>query len=213
MKFLIVDTWNGEGYSDSSASVMNFSDVIEASNHARKEATQSCQYMEEHDYDGLYMGKVVPSFYMNKENTHDMAWTYSDGEDAGAVHFTPFDDSTLAVMINPCVNEYEVITDQEELDSMEALIKSSSFEIKQDDAEVYGQCHHGIGNDGGDIILLSREMLMPTECCTPEHHLEFDMDGKTDGVEYETWKCKQCNKQYNVPMQIVRDFDNITELK
>lgn len=33
-----------------------------------------------------------------------------------------------------------------------------------------------------------------------------------DGVEYELWQDPQTKKVYNVPIEIVRDWDNITEL-
>ena len=48
-------------------------------------------------------------------------------------------------------------------------------------------------------------------CC--KYGLEFDMDGDTDGVEYETWKCADCKSTYNVPIEIVRNFDDITIIK
>ena len=43
-------------------------------------------------------------------------------------------------------------------------------------------------------------------CCTCEN-LEFLEGG--DGVEWERWKCKICHLEYVVPIEIVRDFNDI----
>ena len=41
--------------------------------------------------------------------------------------------------------------------------------------------------------------------------LEWEHGG--DGVEYEFWKDPATDKLYNVPIEIVRDFDNMEEVK
>ena len=44
-------------------------------------------------------------------------------------------------------------------------------------------------------------------CCTPKN-LEFDESG--DGVEWEQWKCTKCFCKYVVPIEIIRDFDEMS---
>ena len=41
--------------------------------------------------------------------------------------------------------------------------------------------------------------------------LEYDADGETDGISYETWVSPE-GKQYKVPIEIVRDFDSMEEI-
>ena len=49
--------------------------------------------------------------------------------------------------------------------------------------------------------------------CCDKQDLEFNIDGRTDGLSYETWTCANCETHYTVPIEIVRDWDNIEKLK
>ena len=43
-------------------------------------------------------------------------------------------------------------------------------------------------------------------CCT-KNNLDFYDNG--DGVQWEMWKCKVCHLYYIVPIEIVRNFNDI----
>ena len=49
----------------------------------------------------------------------------------------------------------------------------------------------------------------PTPCCDKQD-LKFGYEG--DGVEWEQWTCANCETHYTVPIEIVRDWDNIEEI-
>ena len=55
------------------------------------------------------------------------------------------------------------------------------------------------------------EDIADTPCCDKQD-LEFNIDGRTDGLSYETWTCANCVTHYTVPIEIVRDWDNIQEI-
>lgn len=42
------------------------------------------------------------------------------------------------------------------------------------------------------------------------HYLEY-VDG--NGIDWETWSCTQCKRVFEVPIEIVRNFDEAVELE
>ena len=48
----------------------------------------------------------------------------------------------------------------------------------------------------------------PANTCCTSKNLEFDEGG--DGVEWEQWKCTKCFCKYVVPIEIIRDFDEMS---
>ena len=42
--------------------------------------------------------------------------------------------------------------------------------------------------------------------------LEYDYEFEQDGVDSETWRDPITQKKYYVPIEIVRDFDNLEEI-
>jgi len=66
---------------------------------------------------------------------------------------------------------------------------------------------------GDEWYHISAEEIESNKCCDDVRNLEYDDDGYTDGVEIETWKCTKCQKTYRVPIEIVRDFDEMYETK
>ena len=51
-----------------------------------------------------------------------------------------------------------------------------------------------------------------TKCPKGKAHCNMEY-GDGDGVEYEIWSCTQCNQSYEVPIEIVRNFDEAVELE
>lgn len=65
-----------------------------------------------------------------------------------------------------------------------------------------------------DMEQLQKDVVMFIEGYNKQlkPELEFDEESESDGVEFEIWKDKKTGQRYRVPIEIVRDFDNM-ELK
>jgi len=53
----------------------------------------------------------------------------------------------------------------------------------------------------------------PNKCCTDESYgntLEYSYG---DAVEWEVWSCNKCDESYVVDIEIVRDFENMEQVK
>ncbi len=95
-KFIIIDTFNGEGYSDSTAVIKEFEDNQEARDHCQEQALINSSELTEYD-DGF---------------------GYEMDDDAGAFKFVELTEDIIGVRLNPCINEYDLIKSERELDDM-----------------------------------------------------------------------------------------------
>jgi hypothetical protein len=150
-KYLIIDTFNGPGYSDSNASVVLTDDIHKlASDMAKECAGEDADTVKFNDADGK-LAYVYDTFF--------------DNEDNGAIHFIEYPENLLGVVIMPNVNDYEVLETKEELQDTIDWITEHSEDYDPDPEEemgIYGTVHHGIGNDGADMLVWSREMVEST---------------------------------------------------
>lgn len=179
-KYLFVDTWNGEGYSESKAEVIKTDNPKEF----LQKAFENCG-----------------EFKVNKQDD-PLTISYGNGEDDGAVCLVEFTDDIIGVSVDPCINDFVLFDNQEEWDKfIQAAKESEDF-----NGDVFGVCLHEVYDDI-TCILFSREMLVEDEILL---RLEWTEGG--DGVEYEYWVDPKTKKMYNVPIKIVRDFKNKTEL-
>ncbi len=190
-KYIIIETWNGEGYTDSDAKIMGFKSELEAMNHCIKKAREAAGEA----------GKI--------SDPDADACIYEIGDDAGAYHFVEYTEDIIGVVLNPCINDYEVITNKKDwsnaLDTANNLGSLEDDELEEWEEFCEGKSdrvyvHSGRGD--GDALIISFE--------DKEERLEFYEAG--DGVEHEVWKDKITGELYEVPIEIVRDFDNITKL-
>ena len=186
-KYLIVDTWNGEGYSDSNAEVVEYGNIQDAMDYAKGQAI-NCS----------------PNNIVELSISPTVAFIYNYGEDDGAIHITEYDEETTGVIIMPCINHYEVITDYKRLKEVESKIILHE-DFNANDKQIYGQCYDCMEDDN-DWILISEEMLLE-KCCDEEDNLEWYGEAEND-TEAEIWKCKKCDSEYNIPIEIVRDWDS-----
>lgn len=132
-KYLIVDTFNGEGYSDSSAEIKEFASLDEAKEFAISQAeklTDSVDSIEVLDDRVLYG--------INEDKDSDMEGL-DRFEDQGAVHFVELLEDTVAISINPTINEFVQLDKEGEADLINWLITSEETE---DGEELEGTCHH-----------------------------------------------------------------------
>lgn len=127
-KFIIVDTFNGEGYSESKAEIKEFESLDDAKVHAINLATEFCG-----DNGSLVLTEHQVIYGINPNDEDEF-------EDYGAVHFEEFQDDMLAIAINPTVNEFTIIRDAESMEEMEEYLLES--EESKDGEDLEGTCHH-----------------------------------------------------------------------
>jgi hypothetical protein len=117
MKFIIVDTWNGEGSSYSNtAEVLDFETIEEVQAHLESLVLKQCKAVER------------PS---------PLCITYEIGEDAGSFQAFEFNDHTYGVVIETNVNEVYV-ADKPQWDVLVAqALDQADPEDMDDDPEGY----------------------------------------------------------------------------
>ena len=132
-KYLIVDTFNGEGYSDSSAQIKEFASKEEAKEFAINEAKKLTD-----NVDSLEITDDRVMYGVNEDKQSD-----EEGldrfEDQGSVHFVELLDSSVAISIDPTINEFYQFDKESEAKLIELLMESDESE---DGEELEGTCHH-----------------------------------------------------------------------
>lgn len=134
MKYLIIDTWNGEGYSESGI-IGEAYNKLDAMDMAINEFKERYAWIDSYVYFNL------------KEN----AIFYDNGKDQGAIHVLPCTENDRAVVINPSINEVSIY------DSMDYCI-----EYYMSDAENKWDCLEELKTEGrtlaetndGDVIII-----------------------------------------------------------
>jgi len=133
-KYIIVDTFNGAGYSDSSAKIMEFASVDKAREYAlsmaRDFAEEGSPLVVEND-------RVI--YGANGDEDNDNEDPLDNYEDHGAVHFVKLGSDTVAISINPTINEFIQLDKDGEADLINWLLMS---EETDDGEELEGTCHH-----------------------------------------------------------------------
>ena len=138
---LVIDTWNGSGYSESRAFEKEFTTQLQAMEWVKREVAHTTQLEPEM----WHMSEV--------SNSERFTLYYDDGEDAGALSVVFKKPSNLlAVAVYPMVNHYELITEQDELDGLVDFIKESSDDYKEDGV-IFDTIHHNIHHKYGDLII------------------------------------------------------------
>jgi hypothetical protein len=132
-KYLIVDTFNGEGYSDSSAEIKEFASLDEAKEFAISQAVKCTDNVDSID---VLDDRVL--YGINEDKDSDMEGL-DRFEDQGAVHFVELLEDTVAISINPTINEFVQLDKEGEADLINWLITSEETE---DGEELEGTCHH-----------------------------------------------------------------------
>lgn len=123
-KFIIVDTFNGEGYSNSKAEVREFESLDEAKVYAYNLANEFCG----HDNGSLVLTERQVIYGINPIDDDEY-------DSYGAVHFEELPVGIVSVTINPDVNEYTLHDAESDAEVVE-YIKSESDEEELED------CHH-----------------------------------------------------------------------
>jgi len=158
MKYLIVDTFNGEGYSDSTHKVKEFESIEECKNYCI-DLAKECAGNEFVKPTGLAHGVRGSVQYTNDEIESIEDLEHAD--DHGSVHYASLTGNEVAVCINPMVNEYWVLKSEDEVNNTIEQIKKYSADYKAvldgdlapDDAPFFNHCHPEAVMGDGDIIM------------------------------------------------------------
>ena len=213
-KFIIVDTWNGEGYTDSSHEIIESSDVNDVHDYCISRAKECIS---------IDMGKLED---MKGESFGEVSYEIGDAQ--GCIHWRYLSEDDIAVAINPVYNEYWMIESQVDLQEMMTIIKANSDEDFEEEAIIGGYHHNGLGD--GDVTIQTIDSVTVNLDLNPDYSYFknnlcdslSDTDNEEmpsifngtgmvfhdggDGIEYEIWREERTNKLYRVPIEIVRDF-------
>ena len=124
--FIIIDTWNGEGYTDSTAKIMQFRNKLEAAKHCLERAMEQAEAI----------GTIPYSIQENKYIDGDeldivVGYGYHDdgAENHGAYRYELIDKPIVGIVLNPCLNDYDVIeTVKQWDDAIDMAIEKSEAE-------------------------------------------------------------------------------------
>lgn len=183
-QYILVDTWNGEGYSDSNAT------IIEAENYGK-----ACEVAVERAKEACGDNGSVRVFNGNNAQ-------YTIDDDNGAYTVLPY-DGQYGICIFPDVNSFTTLPSRASY--LRALSESAKqAELPSDSPEIVEVLEDECGclhtSAGCEIF----QKLNPWE------ELEFYDGG--DGVEYEIWNNKLTGQKYKVPISIERDFVNMERI-
>ena len=143
-KYLITDTWNGEGYSDSDI------EILEVENYPSGTPKQE-------ELKKRLINRIIILDNLKSIEITDNSITYqidNDCQDAGTYYFEPLTEDILAVAIFPNICGHEVIRDIETLEKYKTLIRKGMIEDDDlDEDNIFGYCAHAVIDDDLDLIL------------------------------------------------------------
>lgn len=178
-QYILVDTWNGEGYSESNATIIDAENISEALEIAVERAEEAC------DDNG--------SVRVLNKNTA----SYTVKGDEGAYHILPY-GGQYGICIFPDVNHFTILPSRESY--LQAMnLSCQDKDCDADDAEQVRDEEQGCLHTGKGCEIFQK--------LNAYDDLEFSEEG--DGVEYEIWVSKITGVKYKVPISIERDFANM----
>ena len=142
-KFIVVDTWNGEGYSSENGTdikIMNNS--IDAERYAELMATSNLPYPS----DARFESEKV-EIHQRKDFT---VFTFEIDEDGGSYQVHKLIDDAFAVCIKTNVNDVEILTESEYNNLVESL--KEDLKALNEAEEDYFEY-----DDNGDLLVLAFE--------------------------------------------------------
>ena len=190
-KYLLIDTFNGNGYSDSNAKIVETS----FPNIYAKNLAERCM-------GGVEVFKVEAERGIHR-------WEYTIGDDSGAIVIMPVPKDWVGVKLMPNINDFEIVTDVKVWTKYINTVIENSEEFKED-GYITGTIHHAMPDDY-DWILFNKGSLLINVGLKQEK--DYDCTGDGDGVEYESWEHKITKELIRVPIEVVRDWDNTEPVK
>lgn len=181
-KYILVDTWNGEGYSESNATIIEAENYGKALEFAKERAEEAC-------------GGNGSVRVFNKNTA-----SYTIDGDEGAYHILPY-EGQYGICIFPDVNHFTTFHSRGTYMG-ELQISCKDKECDSDDVLEVRVNEAGCLHTGKGCEIFQK--------LDNYDNLEFDSEG--DGVEYEIWKSKLTGQKYKVPISIERDFVNMEKI-
>lgn len=135
--YIVIDTWNGEGYSDKNGTeIKRFKSKVSAEQYAETEATRQLPYpiSIRHSHE-----KIV---------YEDGIFGFAIDEDYGTYQVHPFPEDAYAVMIRCNVNEVDILTEEQYNNEIKDLL--SEFEEDYDTSEREDFFYY---EDNGDLFV------------------------------------------------------------
>lgn len=185
--YLVVDTWNGEGYSFENGSDLRlFTDKTKAIDFAKTMVNSSCEeavFQLSKDTSGNYVGGAF----------------YKQGDDHGSYQVFELHTGHTHVWIDCGTNGARPLT-REEFREYAGLYIDEADTDDSDFAELFFE--------GGDLDGSFQLREIPTEELS-ESSLQY-----VDSVDSETevWLDKKTGARYEVSLELVRDFNNAKKL-
>ena len=143
-KYLITDSWNGQGYSDSDI------EILEVDNYPS--GTPKHVALKKRLLD-----RVINLYNLKSIEITDAWINYqidNDCRDAGTFYFEPLTEDMIAVAIFPNICGHEVIKDIETLEKYKTLVRKGMIEDDDlDEDNIFGYCAHTVIDDDLDLIL------------------------------------------------------------
>ena len=145
-KYLVTESWNGEGYSDSDI------EIIEVENDFNGNPNLN-------ELKSILVSRIARWYFsFHSIEITDNSITYevdNDCQDAGTFYFEPLTEDILAVAIFPNDCQHEVIRDNDTLEEYKSLVRESLEEeyTEFEESEVFGHCAVAKGKNESDLIL------------------------------------------------------------
>lgn len=140
-KYIVIDTWNGEGYSyQNGTEIKRFESKVSAERYAEAEATKQLPYPISERFDSE---KVVR--WIDNEITKI---GYSINEEYGTYQVHPLPEDAYAVMIKTNVNEVVILTEEQYKNKIEWLLSEFEENYESSEEEEYFQYE-----DNGDLFV------------------------------------------------------------
>lgn len=184
-KVLIVDLWNGEGYSDSKAWFHRVANKAAAQKYLMESVLIACSGIDAvmnaiEDADAGFIEGEPGLFVKDDRIIYDM------GEDQGSYHYKMIEkgENVFGVVLHPNVNEYTLITDADEW--VETVKRFKQFAKDEDVDDYLGYCFDGAWDGNLDAILFDTEMLYDDEDKVFMLHQTSDLQESNSHTQYPT---------------------------
>jgi hypothetical protein len=194
--YLIVETWNGEGYS--SENIITEVKKFESDAFAK-------DYCLELVRKSLDMSLVNEGDIESRNN----GYTYTiNEEDSGSYQYFELTDECYGVMIFCNINEVSILN---EFEFSKCLSESFSdaTDLEEIDGDMYSKrVFFGAENINNDYDLQFERIEPSTQDIID--NLVYFAEG--DGIEYEIWIDANTDVKYHVPISIERDFNAMEKI-
>lgn len=208
IKALIVDLYNGEGYSSSTAYYKLFDSIEKVHEHCVKEAFDSVggisSLIDIYDKcDNDTNEDELPGIYIGVNRI-----MYTDDAHNGSLHYRLMgDDNILGVVLYPNINEYAVVKHGLKWASMIEAVRNNSDDM-EDDSDLFGTVHHDLMGNGLDAILLSEDMLYSEEDKLYMLHCTYTLQQQNTHTMYNSKE--KLDEAFNTIVEAVKkDNDEI----